>query len=182
MSCLVPLSFGSGTMESNIYNFLFAGSLNFIFFLNVTYLKQLKYHVVFIMFLKRNNKVLFDVLLVSVLIILCLFLNFSGLIGRSWAMLFASGGYNVVMYDSDSKISEAALVTIEQQLNKLEKDELLRGSLSAAEQMKLISSTSDLSECLKDAVHVQVCIFYTFIFKKMSILLKCILIIDSNNR
>lgn len=86
------------------------------------------------------------------------FENCSGLIGRSWAMLFASGGYNVVIYDNDPKVSEAALGIIEEQLKKLENDQLLRGSLSAAEQVKLISSTSDLAECLRDAVHVQVCI------------------------
>jgi len=79
----------------------------------------------------------------------------SGLIGRSWAMLFASGGYKVVIYDKDPKVSEAALVNINEQLKKLEDAELLRGSLSAEEQMDLISSTTELSECVKDAVYVQ---------------------------
>lgn len=79
----------------------------------------------------------------------------SGLIGRSWAMLFASAGYNVVIYDKDPKVSESVLAKIQEQLKKLEKDGLLRGNLLAVEQFKLISTTMDLSECVKGAIHVQ---------------------------
>ncbi|KFM79276.1 Lambda-crystallin-like protein, partial [Stegodyphus mimosarum] len=79
----------------------------------------------------------------------------SGLIGRSWAMLFASAGYNVVIYDKDPKISSDALVDIEDQLNKLENSSLLRGELSAAQQLKLISKTNNLADVVKGAIHVQ---------------------------
>lgn len=71
-------------------------------------------------------------------------------------MLFASAGYKVVIYDKDPKISESALVNIQEQLQKLEKEDLLRGNLPAAEQFKLISATTALSDCVKDSVHVQV--------------------------
>ncbi|KAG8188113.1 hypothetical protein JTE90_029041 [Oedothorax gibbosus] len=91
----------------------------------------------------------------------------SGLIGRSWAMLFASAGYNVVIYDKDPKASEAALKVIEEQLKQLESSEMLRGSLSAAEQLKLITRTEDLETCVKDASHVQESVPENFELKKM---------------
>lgn len=71
-------------------------------------------------------------------------------------MLFASAGYDVVIYDKDPNASLAALEVISEQLQKLESSELLRGNLSAAEQLKLISRTEKLEDCVKDALHVQV--------------------------
>jgi len=79
----------------------------------------------------------------------------SGLIGRSWAMLFASAGYNVVIYDKEPSVSKLSLANIDEQLKSLESSELLRGSLTAEQQMKLITSTTELSECVKDAIHIQ---------------------------
>ncbi|GIY87500.1 lambda-crystallin homolog [Caerostris extrusa] len=78
-----------------------------------------------------------------------------GLIGKSWAMLFASAGYNVMIYDKDSAASSDALVTIKDELNKLENSQLLRGTLTAEQQHSLISRTEDLETCVKDALHVQ---------------------------
>ena len=56
-----------------------------------------------------------------------------------------------------------------QQLNDLEKQNLLRGSLTAEEQMKMIQTTTDLKIACNEAKHVQVC-FYSYLFS--TILLK----------
>lgn len=82
----------------------------------------------------------------------------SGLIGRSWAMLFAAAGYNVVMYDLMESQLTAAVDYIKQQLGDLEKQNLLRGKLSSAEQMRLISTTTDLKQAVEGARHVQECV------------------------
>lgn len=82
----------------------------------------------------------------------------SGLIGRSWAMIFASAGFEVVLFDIQDTQVKAALADIEKQLEALTKSGLLRGSLSAAEQLKLISGTNNLVEACKDTVHIQECV------------------------
>ena len=53
-----------------------------------------------------------------------------GLIGRSYAMIFASAGFNVRIYDIAQAQIEAALEDIASQLRILEKDGLIRGTLS----------------------------------------------------
>lgn len=82
----------------------------------------------------------------------------SGLIGRSWAMLFASAGYKVIVYDVDASQITSALGNIQTQLKELENAGLLRGSLSVDEQFKLISGTNSLAECVVDTKYVQECI------------------------
>ncbi|XP_057659834.1 lambda-crystallin [Diorhabda carinulata] len=82
----------------------------------------------------------------------------SGLIGRSWAMIFAASGYTVSLYDIESKQIESALIDIEQQLKTLEKENLLRGKLNAKQQFALISGTTSLEEAVRDAVIVQECV------------------------
>ena len=54
----------------------------------------------------------------------------SGLIGRSYAMIFASAGFNVKLYDIAQNQVKAALEDIASQLKILEKDGLIRGNLS----------------------------------------------------
>lgn len=82
--------------------------------------------------------------------------GFSGLIGRSWAMLFAGAGYNVVLFDIvDTQVS-AALDDIQSQLKALEESGLLRGNKDSAQQFSLISGTSDMSEAVADTVYIQV--------------------------
>jgi len=90
----------------------------------------------------------------------------SGLIGRSWSMLFASVGYSVSLYDVVPSAVGSALSLIKQDLESLEKEGLLRGHLSATQQFSLISKADSLSSCLKDAVHCQECVFEKLDLKK----------------
>ena len=81
----------------------------------------------------------------------------SGLIGRSWAMLFAGAGYTVTLFDIlESQIS-SALEDIRAQLKSLEDSGMLRGEKNSEEQFSLISGSTSLSETCKDAVYIQVC-------------------------
>lgn len=57
-------------------------------------------------------------------------------------MLFASVGYKVVIYDIEPKQIEAALEDIKQQLQQLEQENSLRGTLGAKEQLEKISGLS----------------------------------------
>ena len=82
----------------------------------------------------------------------------SGLIGRSWAMLFAAAGYKAVLYDIEQSQIDQAMLVIEEQLVDLEKQGLLRGKLSAMEQLKLIGSTNDMAIAVENAVFIQECV------------------------
>jgi len=83
----------------------------------------------------------------------------SGLIGRSWAMLFASSEFNVALYDIVGENVDKALLDIEAQLLNLQSKGLLRGQISAKQQFSLIRKAETLEDCLRDAIHVQECVF-----------------------
>ncbi|KAL3882163.1 hypothetical protein ACJMK2_028531 [Sinanodonta woodiana] len=79
----------------------------------------------------------------------------SGLIGRSWSMLFAAAGYQVRIYDTDPSRMSQALEEIKLQLQDLDKRGLLRGELTADEQFSRITIATTLEECVKDSFFIQ---------------------------
>ncbi|TRY89751.1 hypothetical protein DNTS_000003 [Danionella cerebrum] len=83
----------------------------------------------------------------------------SGLIGRSWAMVFLSGGHQVKIYDNKPGQASEAIAEIRKQLEELEHAGMLRGNLSSAEQLSLLSSREDLQQALEGAFFVQECVF-----------------------
>ncbi|KAL2770071.1 lambda-crystallin-like protein isoform 1 [Daubentonia madagascariensis] len=82
----------------------------------------------------------------------------SGLIGRSWAMLFASGGFKVKLYDIEQQQITIALENIRRELKLLEQTGSLKGSLSVEEQLSLISGCSNIQEAVEGAMHIQECV------------------------
>ncbi|NP_001120498.1 lambda-crystallin homolog [Xenopus tropicalis] len=82
----------------------------------------------------------------------------SGLIGRSWAMVFASGGFRVKLYDIVQEQVSTALEDIRKQMEELKKSEMLRGALSMEDQMALISGCTDLKYALHGAQYIQECV------------------------
>jgi len=89
----------------------------------------------------------------------------SGLIGRSWAMLFASAGYRVQIYDISAEQVATALGNILVQLKDLNEAGLLRGKLSVEEQHALISGTDSLQKCVQGAKYIQECVPENFDLK-----------------
>ncbi|KAJ8013068.1 hypothetical protein DPEC_G00049460 [Dallia pectoralis] len=83
----------------------------------------------------------------------------SGLIGRSWAMVFLSGGYRVKVYDNQPGQAARAIQDVRKQLGELQEAQMLRGDLSASEQLALLSSHDDLIQALEGSFFVQECVF-----------------------
>ncbi|XP_060577987.1 lambda-crystallin-like [Ruditapes philippinarum] len=81
----------------------------------------------------------------------------SGLIGRSFAMLFAAAEYEVWLYDIEKSQLSGALEDIKAQLKDLDSLQLLRGSLTAEEQFNNINTTDNIEQCVKDAIFVHEC-------------------------
>lgn len=83
----------------------------------------------------------------------------SGLIGRSWAMVFISGGYTVKIYDNQQGQAAKAITEIRKQLLELEEAHMLRGVLTATQQLALLSGYNDMAQALEGAFFVQECVF-----------------------
>uniref|UniRef100_A0A8C5SKW5 3-hydroxyacyl-CoA dehydrogenase NAD binding domain-containing protein n=1 Tax=Laticauda laticaudata TaxID=8630 RepID=A0A8C5SKW5_LATLA len=77
------------------------------------------------------------------------YLSVLGLIGSSWAMVFASGGFQVKLYDAVEAQVTKSLKKIGEQMKELETAEMLKGSLTADQQITLISGCTDLKEAVK---------------------------------
>ncbi|CAB1347278.1 unnamed protein product [Coregonus sp. 'balchen'] len=90
-------------------------------------------------------------------LLLCVY--FSGLIGRSWAMVFMSGGYRVKIYDNQPGHAARAIQEVRKQLEELQEAHMLRGQLSASEQLALLSSHDDLPQALEGAFFIQESVF-----------------------
>lgn len=82
----------------------------------------------------------------------------SGLIGRSWAMIFAAAGYRVSLYDAEADAVAKAQKLILEQLHSLQRQGLLRGKLDPDQQAALISEAHTLEDCVLNAVYVQECV------------------------
>eukprot|EP00091_Calanus_sinicus_P010164 TRINITY_DN2365_c0_g1_i1.p1 TRINITY_DN2365_c0_g1~~TRINITY_DN2365_c0_g1_i1.p1 ORF type:complete len:123 (-),score=49.69 TRINITY_DN2365_c0_g1_i1:24-368(-) len=79
----------------------------------------------------------------------------SGLIGQSWAMIFASVGHQVVLFDVESTQVTKALENIKAELLEFEAAGTLRGELGAAAQAELISGTDSLADCVTGAKYIR---------------------------
>ncbi|XP_025926284.1 lambda-crystallin homolog isoform X3 [Apteryx rowi] len=80
----------------------------------------------------------------------------SGLIGRSWAMVFAAAGFEVKLYDIVQQQITGALESIRKQMKELEESGFLKGALSAEKQLALISGCTDLKAAVEGAAFIQV--------------------------
>jgi L-gulonate 3-dehydrogenase len=81
----------------------------------------------------------------------------SGIVGKSWAMLFASAGHKVRLYDSFPEALAAAPKQISEKLKSLEATKQLRGKLTADQQIALLSYHNNLKEALQGVTYVQEC-------------------------
>ncbi|XP_048348375.1 lambda-crystallin homolog [Sphaerodactylus townsendi] len=81
----------------------------------------------------------------------------SGLIGCSWAMVFASAGFQVKLYDVVQEQITRALEKIRVQMKELEEIGMLKGTLNTEQQLSLISGCTDLKEAVEGSVYVQEC-------------------------
>ncbi len=78
----------------------------------------------------------------------------AGLIGKSWAIVFARAGWSVTLYDSDSAVLDVALAEIEQHAATMQDAGMLENTESL---LAGISLQGDLSTALAEAEYVQEC-------------------------
>ena len=76
----------------------------------------------------------------------------AGLIGRSWTIVFASGGFEVALHDADRDVVDAASVLVGQGLRDLAERGLLDDPQAAAARVR---AAADLADALDGAALVQ---------------------------
>jgi 3-hydroxyacyl-CoA dehydrogenase len=76
----------------------------------------------------------------------------AGLIGRSWAIVFAAGGFEVALYDVSREVVDAARVLVEQGLRDLAEHGLLDDPQAAVARVR---AATDLADALHGAALVQ---------------------------
>ena len=76
----------------------------------------------------------------------------AGLIGRSWGIVFAAGGFEVALYDTSRDVVDAARVLIGQGLHDLAEHGLLDDPQAAAARVR---AAADLADALDGAALVQ---------------------------
>ena len=76
----------------------------------------------------------------------------AGLIGRSWAVVFAGGGCEVALYDAAHEVAENARMLVMQGLEDLAEQGLLKDAPAAAARVRL---AGDLRDALDGAILVQ---------------------------
>lgn len=83
----------------------------------------------------------------------------SGLIGRNWAIIFTSFGYNVQLFDSNKELLNKAPELIRNELHDMCSSQSARGNLTLEQRMALVSTAESLKDCLSQVIHVQECVF-----------------------
>jgi 3-hydroxyacyl-CoA dehydrogenase len=76
----------------------------------------------------------------------------SGLIGRSWAIVFAGGGYDVALYDRAAGVADQARGLVSEGLEELYAHGLVKDAKAAAARVRAATS---LADALDGAGHVQ---------------------------
>ncbi|ETO32938.1 crystallin, lambda 1 [Reticulomyxa filosa] len=81
----------------------------------------------------------------------------SGVIGRNWAVLFARGGFDVVLYDikKNEQLEEAMKDIKESKLRLLEQYNMLGKNGSTKDLLDRISVSTNLKDALCNAIFVQ---------------------------
>jgi len=81
----------------------------------------------------------------------------SGIVGQSWALIFARGGNDVVLYDIKDSQLQSGMDGFKNQLAIVQKAGLLWGQDPEKVAARVSTSTS-LAEAMKDAIYVQECV------------------------
>jgi L-gulonate 3-dehydrogenase len=76
----------------------------------------------------------------------------SGLIGRSWAIVFAGGGFDVALYDAAPGVADQARKLVSEGLEELSAHGLVKDAAAAAARVR---ATTSVADALEGAGHVQ---------------------------